>query len=247
MSLQFRRGSPERPRGHAIVYFEVAEQPGRLAATYLVLSPVHFDIGKYLPPMFAGGVDPSHLGGSYVALPPIPEPIESLSVLERLAELREDDLIDGGKIFGGLDRQFQATAEAVQEYLRLYEAGLKPLVDEPATTAAIDVSDVMVELMSDHVRVSELAKLTGKLRYAVDTGDARLLGETLDEMRRIGRYLPASYRIEDFLRVATSTSKEAGTLTALYLERCFKLAAEEYGEVARLEREISAAEADQPR
>lgn len=245
MSLQFRRGSPDRPRGHAIVYFELAEQPGSLVATYVVLSPIAFDIGKYLPPMFAGGIDASQLGGSFVALPPIPERIDRLTLLERLAELRDDDLIDGGRIASALDRQMQATAEAVQAYLRLYDAATKPLVAEPPAEAALDVDDVVYELMTDQVRVSELAKLTGKLRYAVETGDRRLLDETIDEVRRLGRYLPASYRIEAFLRAATSTGAEAGKLTALYLERCYKLAAEEYGDVARLEREINAVEAEQ--
>ncbi|GIW06259.1 MAG: hypothetical protein KatS3mg060_1064 [Dehalococcoidia bacterium] len=248
MSLHFRRGSPDRPRGHAIVYFELAEQPGTIVATYLVLSPIAFDIGKYLPPMFAGGIDPSQLGGSFVALPPVPERMESLAVLERLADLRDDDLIDGGRIFGGVDRQLQAAAEALQAYLRAYEASSKPLLDEeqPPAGVSLDVDDVMYELMTDQVRVSELAKLTGKLRYAVETGDKRLLDETVEEARRIGRYLPPSYRIEAFLRAATSSSAHAGTLTALYLERCYKLAAEEYSDVARLEREIRAAEAEQP-
>jgi hypothetical protein len=245
MSLQFRRGSPDRPRGHAIVYFELADQPGSLVATYVVLSPIAFDIGKYLPPMFASGIDPSQLGGSFVALPPIPERVDSLTVLERLAEVRDDDLVDAGRVASTLDRQMQATAEAVQAYLRLYDAATKPLVAEPSTESALDVDDVVYELMTDQVRVSELAKLTGKLRYAVETGDRRLLDETVDEVRRLGRYLPASYRIEAFLRAATSTGTEAGKLTALYLERCYKLAAEEYGDVARLEREISAVEAQQ--
>ncbi|MCS6801485.1 MAG: hypothetical protein RMM58_03340 [Chloroflexota bacterium] len=243
MSLQFRRGSPDRPRGHAIVYFEVTEQPGSIVATYVVLSPIVFDIVKYLPPMFAGGVDLSQLGGSFVALPPIPERVESIALLERLAELRDDDLVDGGRVGSTLDRQMQATAEAVHAYQRLYDAGTKPLAAEPPA-APLDVDDVVYELMTDQVRVSELAKLTGKLRYAVETGDRHLLEETIGEVRRIGRYLPPSYRVEAFLRAATSSRPEAGKLTQLYLERCYKLAAEEYGDVARLDREIREFEAE---
>ncbi|MFN8533750.1 MAG: hypothetical protein U0556_09405 [Dehalococcoidia bacterium] len=199
----------------------------------------------HLPPMFASGIDPSQLGGSFVALPPVPERVSGVAELSRIAQLRDDDLLDGGRLYGGPERLFQAAAEAVQEYLRLYEAGLKPMIDQPieAQVEPFDVDAVLFELMTDQARVGELAKLTGKLRYAVEVRDSRLLDETVAEVRRVGRYLPASYRLEDFLKAASAPGPPAGALTALYLDRCYKLAAEEYAEVARLEREIAAAEA----
>ncbi|MCL6648317.1 MAG: hypothetical protein K6U89_08295 [Chloroflexi bacterium] len=247
MELAFERGSADRPRGHAILYFQTAES-GALLATYLVLAPITFDIAKYIPPMFAGGIDLGKFAGhSPLALPPLPEEVAGLALLEQLADLRDDDLVDGGTVSGGPERLFQAVAEAMQEYVRLYDAGTAPRLQEapaPPADESLDVDAVVYELMTDQVRVSELAKLTGKLRYAVEVADARLLEEAVAEVRRLARYLPPSYRIEDYLRVATVAGERAGRLTALYIERCYKLAAEDYTEVARIERQIAAAEAE---
>ena len=54
MNLQFRRGAADRPRGHALAYFEAPD--GRLYATYLVIPPIQIDLAKYMPPMFAGQI-----------------------------------------------------------------------------------------------------------------------------------------------------------------------------------------------
>ncbi len=52
MEFQFERGTPLRPRGHALVYFQDVASD-RLLATYVVVLPVPMDIAKYLPPFLA--------------------------------------------------------------------------------------------------------------------------------------------------------------------------------------------------
>ena len=86
MRATFERGDPSAPRGHALVYFRDSHDPDRIRASYLVIAPIEMDLAKYVPPMFAGqlsGMMPS--GPTALPLPPVPEEIESLAWLERLA------------------------------------------------------------------------------------------------------------------------------------------------------------------
>ena len=52
MALVFDLGSPNSPKGHALLYFEDSAQRGRWLSTYVVVLPVKVDLSKYLPPMF---------------------------------------------------------------------------------------------------------------------------------------------------------------------------------------------------
>ena len=87
-------------RGHAL-FFRDADSADQVWATYLVVAPIKMDLGKYIPAAFA-----SQLAGQLAAsgpaaypLPPVPEKFEAgLEALERLAELRNDDLLDGGTL-----------------------------------------------------------------------------------------------------------------------------------------------------
>src|ERR671938_591311 len=47
--LTFRAGDPDRPRGHALVFFRDADDPTAVWATYLVVTPIQMDLGKYVP------------------------------------------------------------------------------------------------------------------------------------------------------------------------------------------------------
>src|SRR6202035_629299 len=70
-------------------------------ATYLVVAPIKMDLGKYIPAAFASQLagQLSAAGPSAYPLPPVPEKFEDgLAALERLAELRHDDLLDGGTL-----------------------------------------------------------------------------------------------------------------------------------------------------
>jgi len=99
--LTFRAGDSDRPRGHALVFFRDGDTADQIWATYLVVAPIKMDLGKYIPAAFA-----SQLAGQLAAsgpaaypLPPVPEKFEAgLEALERLAELRSDDLLDGGTL-----------------------------------------------------------------------------------------------------------------------------------------------------
>jgi hypothetical protein len=197
--------------------------------------------------MFAGqlaGLMPS--GPSALPLPPVPEEVPSLDWLRRLAEARDDDLLDGGSIDPNSPHQMMLMmTELAADYAGLWSSHAERLTTEPipapesTTTALPDVDDLLLSVMSDAERISRLARLAGTIRYAVDVADHRLVDETAAEMDRIGRHLPDSYRLGELLDAARRPGPTGSRLLQLHIERCYKLAAEEYGELDGLDREIA--------
>ena len=141
MDLQFEIGDPQRPRGHALLYFRVETEPDQVYGTYIVTLPITADLTKYVPPFLA-----SHLGTgaagplanfSSFAMPPMGELVEGgYDQLVRLANLRQDDLVFGGSMFSyDLARMMESVSEAVQSYSSAW-AQISP----GATGAAADLT-----------------------------------------------------------------------------------------------------------
>lgn len=248
--LTFRAGDPDRPRGHALLFFRDGEDPSVIWATYLVVAPIQMDLGKYIPAAFAsqlaGQLAPS--GPAAYPLPPVPEKIEGgLAALDRLAHLRGDDLIDGGTLRLGdplyalhpvadVGAQY---AERCQAYLAAEPTPEEP--DEPASRAlssSVDVDDLLLQVMPDRDKVGRLARLTGTLRYAVDGGDSRAVDEAVQEMQRVARHLGDKYRPGELIDAARSNEPTAAQLTQLYVERCYRLVDEDYAALADLDGKI---------
>src|SRR5690348_9472549 len=95
MQLRFLQGNAATPRGHAILFVRSADQR-RVFAVYCIVFPIRFSIGKFLPPILAAQMPAEGLreaaGASFVPIPPMLEEIEQFDQLERLCELRGDDL-----------------------------------------------------------------------------------------------------------------------------------------------------------
>ena len=249
--LTFRAGDADRPRGHALVFFRDGESPDQVWATYLVVAPIKMDLGKYIPAAFA-----SQLSGQLAAsqpaaypLPPVPEKFEGgLEALERLAELRGDDVIDGGTL--GMSDPLYALqpvtdlgaqyAERCAAFFDSQPAPSRRQEPAAATAANMDVDDLLLQVMPDREKVGRLARLTGTLRYAIDGADARLMGETIDEMGRVARHLSEKYRPTELIAAAREPGARSAELTQLYLERCYRLVDEDYRALAELDARIEA-------
>ena len=263
MDLTFDLGDPQRPKGHALVYFRVDTEPDKVYATYVITLPVKADLGKYVPPFLA-----SHLGGlplndlSVFAMPPLPEPMDNYQELERLCQLRDDDLIFASSMFSfDLPRMMEAVTEAVQEYSDLC---VKRFGDAPAAaTQAIDeapvdasegesnddrsygVNEVLFGLMSESDKLAELASLMGKLRFAVEGLDAETIDEVSDEITTLARHLPEEFKLPTLLAVAKDTSQKGSRLAQLYLDRCFRLSAGDLSTAQSLDAEIQSLESQE--
>ncbi len=258
MDLYFDRGDRGNPVGHALVYFKVDTEPDKVYASYVVTLPIKSDLTKFLPPFLA-----SHLGAlplndlSSFAMPPVPEPVDGFGELERLSMQRGDDLVYAGNMFSyDLPRMMESVTEAVQSYGELYAASGKSAtvvgaeaVGEPEELAAAEepeeeldasfnVNDVLFSFMSESDKLSELSRLLGRLRFAVEGSDSAAVDEVGEEIAALARHLPEEFQVANLLAVARDTSERSSRLAKLYLDRCFRLSAGDAGEAAELEAEI---------
>jgi hypothetical protein len=248
--LTFRAGDPDRPRGHALVFFRDGESPDDVWATYLVVAPIKMDLGKYIPAAFASQLSGqlAAAGPSAYPLPPVPEKFErGLAALERLAELRNDDLIDGGTLrMSDPLYALQPVTDIGVQYAERCNAFLaaEPLEVEAAVAepgpSGVDVDDLLMQVMPDREKVGRLARLAGTLRYAIEGGDSRLIDETVGDMERVARHLTDKYRPAELIAAARSSEPRSAQLAELYLERCYRLVDEDYAALADIDRKIDA-------
>lgn len=241
MAVRFERGDADRPRGHALLYYRSTD--GQILATYVVVLPIAINPAKYIPPAFAQRIS-EHATVAATALPPIPEAMESLEAVQRLADLRGDDLLDGGVVSPEPERLMMQTHEIANEYAERYKAmaEAQPAPAEPLE--APDEDELRWVLLDERGRIGELAKLTGQLRYAVDGADTHQLTATVRQMERLARQLPEKFRIDEFLRAAQRPGHTGRRLAELYIDRCYKLSNEQYETLADIDQEIAALEAD---
>ena len=269
MDLVFDRGDSQNPRGHALLYFRVDTEPDKVYATYVVTLPVKSDLTKYVPPFLA-----SHLGNlplsdlSAFAMPPVPEAVNSFGELERLSQLREDDLVYGGSMFSfDLPRMMETATEAVQVYSSLcsealgmistpaegaaeaigeelretLEAAAVPETEpepEPEPDDSLNVNEVLFSFMSESDKLGELSRLLGRLRFAVDGADQSEADEVGAEITVLARHLPENFKVSDLLNVAKDNSERSSQLAKLYIDRCFRLSAGDAGAATELDAQI---------
>ncbi len=269
MDLIFDNGDSQNPRGHALLYFRVDTEPDTVYATYVVTLPVKSDLTKYVPPFLA-----SHLGNmplsdlSAFAMPPVPEAVGSFAELERLSQLRGDDLVYGGSMFSfDLPRMMETATEAVQVYSGLCSDALA-MNSTPAEGAAaaiseelretlqappapepepepeeepddsLNVNEVLFSFMSESDKLSELSKLLGRMRFAVDGSDQAAADEVGAEITVLARHLPENFKVGDLLEAAKDNSERSSQLAKLYIDRCFRLSAGDNGAATELEAQI---------
>lgn len=252
MDLRFDRGSREKPRGHALLYFNGANGPDEVWATYLVMLPISVDVSKYVPPFLMnqmGDFGPKDL--SAFAFPPAPELADSLQFLETLADMRGDDLIYAGTynssdVPGGM----MAVSDAVQSYADLYgnyaEGVQPPSTSEPELSSGLGVNDVLYGLMSDGDRLNELTKLVGKLKYAFDGGEDALATEAEADINLLVSHLPENHKATRLIESVKTEGTTGMRLAELYLQRCFHLTREDYVKLGEVEDEINKLEKDGP-
>jgi hypothetical protein len=255
VQLRFELGDSQAPRGHAILYARVSGAEARYVATYCVVLPIPFSLGKYLPPIFAGQMPLEAMSQAMpdVSAMPIPlmlEDIASLPALRQLAERRGDDFCDLGTLALGDDtHRLTFAAEAANEYGQLYASYRRtwPDPDEAAPSASgsgpladIDVDAMMATVLPERARLGEMARLISQARYAIEVGDRRQLETLTSDLQRLARSLPEKYRADQMLDAALRTDATGPRLAELYLQRAYKLADELYVEIPPIEQEIRA-------
>lgn len=230
MDIRFDQGNQDQPRGHAILYYRAGSE---ILATYIVVLPLAVDFAKYVPPVLASQVKGTGLEEfSAFAIPPAPEEVQSYEFLEELARRRGDDLVFGGEVWGNdFLEAAQRVNDAVQVYAQLYQRGMAVVQEAGALesgSSELSVDEVMFSLMSERDKLGELVKLVGKLQFAVEGKDIRVTGEAENEILAMARHLPENYRIPNLIETTKGSVEHGSRLAQLYLERCYKLADEDY-------------------
>ena len=244
MNLTFDQGNQSQPKGHAILYYRSG---AKVLATYVAVLPLKLDLTRYVPPFMASQVKSSGIDEfSAFAMPPIPEEVESYELLDRLAGIRGDDLVYGGSVRDDFMEAAQQVNDAVQAYAQLYHGAADAVRERQGPASApseLDVNEVMFSFLSERDKLGEMAKLVGKLQFAVGGKDTGLKEEALREMGLLAKHLPDSYNASRLLEVATWPPPWGFKLAQLYLERCYKLVDADYPSVQRLEQAIRELEA----
>jgi hypothetical protein len=106
------------------------------------------------------------------------------------------------------------------------------------------VDDVVYSLLTDRDKLSELVKLVGKLRYAVDGQDRPLVKETLEELKSLSRHLPDHYRVADLIAAAQTAGDRGRRHSELHVTRCYKISDEDFRAVEEIEVRIREVEAE---
>jgi len=243
MNLTYERGDADRPTGHALLYFTTGS-PERVLATYLIVPPISMNLARYMPPMFAANLPVGGLEGNRpVPLPPVPEEAPGRAYLQRLAEVRGDDLIYGGTVLDDEpQRLLLETGYAAETYATGYQTYTADLliVESSGATPELDAAAAVYSAMGEGQRLAELTKLTGTLRGSTERGDTRGVAEASREMRALIETLPAKYRGTRLLAAAQEPAEHGRRLCQLLLERAYAMHREEYLELGRIDREIEA-------
>ena len=238
------------------MYFRDSDDPDEIGVTYVVILPVPLDLSKYMPPFLATQVaEMTSDTISSFAFPPAPEPMGDYEEMMRLAELRDDDVIYAGThsfsdAFGIMEKVSEATSRYSDVYAYAHHDGAVPVAigdddgEEDADSNGDDYDDLAVDdliygSMAEADLLSELTSLLGRMKYAVDGGDADTAEESRSKIRAIGRYLPDNRRVSDLIAAASETNENSSRLAQLYLDRAYCLYREDYLRLKKIDEDIA--------
>jgi hypothetical protein len=255
MDMRFMRGNPQAPKGHAIFIARSTTDPRTVYCTYCIVPPTPLSLTKYLPSFLAAQLPPEELREAadvnVMPIPPMLEEGSSLEHLQMLAERRDDDLCDIGSINPRDESaRIQKVAEGCQEYRQLYvnytltfeqvatPSQMDQLGEPNIPLDDLDTEELLLQTMTDRERLTELGKLVGVTRYALEGHDTNLLQETKRKMQHIAGRLAEKYKSFELTNAAMESGERGARLAELYLERGFKLLDEEYADIPQIERAI---------
>ena len=247
MGVEYHRGDWVRPKGHAFIYLRNSLDHEEVWATYVVVLPITVDLSKYVPPFLMnqiGEMDADNFRA--FAFPPAPELVAGYKAIEQMAETRDDDILYIGThnpsdVTGAMGRVNDTLEAYVKEYERTVGSsagGGETPKDEAEETEGLAVSDVIYGLMSDSDKLSELSKLIGRLRFAVDGSDDRLISETETEIALVANHLPQSHNISQLVEAVKSNDSRSAELADVYLQRSYHLVHEDYTKLTAIEGRI---------
>ena len=251
MDITFDRGNEDSPKGHAFLYFRSSMDASEVWASYLVILPITVDIAKYAPPFLMSLIpDGGMKDMSSFAFPPAPEQVASFELIQRLADMRDDDVLFAGTVnTSDLPAMMLAAGDAVDKYAELFNAAVEQAgltgaaSDEGALEeGGVGINEVMYGLMSDGDKLNELTTLVGKLRFAVDSNEEALIREAEADIGLLSQHLKFDHKTDRIVQGVKMGSDDARRLTMLYVQRCYYIVQEDYIMLGKVEEQIAAIE-----
>lgn len=238
MNLEYVLGDPSRPRGHALLYFSQSNVQISVLATYIVVLPSSVDVTKYMPPILAPQVTAGVMTNlSSFAFPPVPEEFESHLSIQQIADSRGDDLLFGGEVPSNDTAELLGKVnELVEQYASAYSTYINSIatdesgIDQYTTFVndTLQVTDVLYEFMDLQQKLGELTTILSKMRLALESDDQALLAECKGEISILGKYVPRDFQLHRIADLTTVRSNASQKLAQAYVDRCYKLAQEDY-------------------
>lgn len=248
MEISFEHGSGEKPTGHALLYFVDSSDQESVWATYLIILPIEVEVSKYVPPFLMNQLgDAGPKGLSAFAFPPAPEQVSGKQELEALAGLRRDDILFGGPIdTADVSTTMYAVNDAIQKYADLYFQATKSIapIGLEDSTGVESVNEVLYGLMSDSDKLSELTKLVGRLKFAIEGSGGLVIEETENEIAVLAKHLPDHHHISRLIKAVKGPGAKNARLAELYLQRSYYLIDQSFTKLTSLQKEIDDLESE---
>ena len=159
--------------------------------------------------------------------------------MQDLAELRDEDLIEGGNIdIHDSANNMMKINEILSQYLNLYlNNNSKSIekIDEKESENS-NVNSLMYEFMNVNDRMTELSKLLSKLLFAIGNSQDSLIAECEKDIESLSSFYPQNHKINKI--VEYTKIKNKSEIAELYFKRCLYLAKENYEKVEEYEKLI---------
>jgi hypothetical protein len=237
-NLEFKFGSENNPKGHAIIYFEEYDE---IYAAYIMNFPISGDLSKYIPEMFKDQIPDEEM--TKMIFPPIPEKFNGdFEKILALSEKRSDDLIYGGSINSKDTSSAMSKLNSLaNDYTNLCnELGyddIKSLIDEiPKITN--ELNDSNYSMMSESDLLTEITKLIGKIKFSKDNNELNEIKEIIKEIRIISKIIPENRKINKLLDYVHLDNANSQEIISAYISRAYGLLNEDYIKVKELEDQI---------
>ena len=142
------------------------------------------------------------------------------------------------RLRGSFEGAAAAISEELRETLQAPPATDPEAEPEEEPDESLNVNEVLFSFMSESDKLSELSKLLGRLRFAVDGSDHAAAEEVGGEIIVLSRHLPENFKVNDLLEAAKDNSEQSSQLAKLYIDRCFRLSAGEEVAATELDAQI---------
>ena len=137
---------------------------------------------------------------------------------------------------------FASTTTAARKFRRRRSSDA---ISSGESTAAVEdgdasysVNEVLLGLMSERDKLTELSRLLGKLQFAQEGNDNHMTDEVTEEISALARHLPEEFQILNLLAAAREATGQGSRLAQLYLDRCFRLSDGDIATALNLETQI---------